>query len=92
MENIIVIEVYDRSISSVTPCNTKEEAIETANELLKIHCNTTGYGDRLEETVQEAQANGTEPGWGDFRFASTDNDNAWCNYGNCDWDAFIVEY
>lgn len=92
MDNIVVIEIYDRSISSVTPCDTMAEAIETANDLLKTHCNQTGYGDELEETVEEAKEKEVKPGGVYFAFAFESNSNAWCNYGDRDWDAFIVEF
>ena len=92
MDNIVVIEFCDRSICSVTPCDTKEEAIETANDLLKTHCNQTGYGDELEESLQEAARMCVEPGGTNFALASDEKDNAWSNYGDRDWDAFIVEF
>lgn len=92
MDNIVVIEICDRSLCSVTPCDSMEDAISAANDLLKTHCNQTGYGDELEEAVQEAESAGCIPGGVEFRLASADNDNAWCNYGDRDWDAFIVEF
>lgn len=82
MEKIVVVEIWDREVVSTTECDTMEEAVEAANELLENHVKTIHH---LEE-FKDGEGKGSE-----WELATGSNQNAWCNWrGN--WDAHIIEY
>lgn len=78
----LVIEMYERDICSITLCGTMDEAVDTANELLKAHMKECNRADEF--------GSGEDKG-AEWQCASESNLNAWCNYrGN--WDAHIVQF
>lgn len=82
MENgILVVEVFDRSVQSVTPCDSMEEAVSTANDLLVEHAGDSGV---LIDVLA-----GEEEGWAR---ATEENLNAWANWNSLEWDAHIVRF
>lgn len=88
----IVLEVCDRDLDGFYLCDTLEKAIDKANELLKDHCDTIGYSDDFEalETAREEGDLVTLLN-DDIRFATKRDPNAWCNLGDMDWDAHVIE-
>ena len=80
---IIVIEMYERDVVGITECDSIEEAINMANELLEWHMEAIDYTQEFEDREYEDYE------WG---FATKDCLNAWCNLGNDNWDAHIVEF
>lgn len=76
-KNILVIEVYQRGIGTVTRCKDKKEAVKSANDLLKEYLKYIGYPEGWQDNLQ---------------MADELNLNAWCNLNNKLWDAYIVEF
>lgn len=73
-----VIEIYDRETpSGLELCDTPEQAVDRANELLDARLAELGLSrDDLDAEV-------------DYAEASASRHNAWCNHkGN--WDAHVV--
>ena len=79
---ILVIEMYERDICSVTLCDTMDEAVDTANELLEARMNECRRTDDFESGEDEES---------EWQRASESNLNAWCNYSG-NWDAHIVQF
>ena len=78
----LVIEVCEREISSIAACDTGEEAIATANDMLKRHMEEIGCSKEYESN---------EDKYDEWEPAATDNRGAWCNYHQ-KWDAFITQF
>ena len=69
----MVVEISDRSVCSTHYCSSMQEAVNTANDLLKEHVKHIGYG--YEDDFKHGHEEGTEWVW-----ANSDNLNTWCNY------------
>ncbi len=82
MDKIVIVVIWDRSVTEVVKCDTIEEAVEAANDLLKNHAAYAGYLDVFESGDSEGD------GW---CLATEDNRNAWANWQDIDWDAHIIE-
>lgn len=80
MSQILVIEMTDRNINSVTEVDDIESGLLKANELLKDHMEQIGY---LSEFEAEDDM-GSE-----WDKAEADTLNAWCNYQSTNWDAHV---
>lgn len=78
----MVLEIANRSLPNVIHCNSLEDAIRTANELLEDHAKQCGN----LAAYMAGKGDGDE-----WCRASEDNLNAWCNWNGMDWDAYIIE-
>lgn len=77
----VVVEISEREIVSVKPCDTEKDAIDTANRLLAKHCERIGCQAEFAE----------DDGKGDEWDRSTrERPYAWCNLQDIFWDAHIV--
>lgn len=81
METLFVIEVCDRAICKVVRCAGIEDAIATANRLLVSHIKDINLIDEYDADASEGE------GWAK---AAPGSHNAWCNWCDMAWDAFIV--
>lgn len=79
-----VVEIFEREISSITPCASKEEGIEIANRLLKKLIEEDYELDM--HTLAEDGAVGD-----DYMEASAGEPCAWCNLRHTNWDAHVCE-
>lgn len=75
-----VIEILNRSLISVTPCDSHNAAIEQANTMLKC---------RMKELNLEQDLMTHEGQGGDWDYATKDH-SAYLNTYNQDWDAHIA--
>ena len=78
----IVVEVFERDVGAKKLCYSKEEAIEAANEMLEEHIKSIGRFCDYETGEDE---------WDYYVRASRSCSNPWCNYGDMNWDAYIIE-
>lgn len=77
----MVVEVTDREIGAIFLCDTLDEAVEAANNLLEKHIKSIGYMDAYEDQ------DGEDDEW---QRAAADKMFAWCNWRQ-NWDAHIIE-
>ena len=88
----IVVEVFERDLSETRLCYSEDEAIEAANEMLddyiKLRCGDSD--DDKEEGYDEEEYDDDEDDF-DCQHASKTCSNAWCNYGDEHWDAYIID-
>lgn len=85
----LVIEVFEREIHSVTPCENKSQAIRKANELLRARvreCNNEEESEYvIDATIRELIQDG------EAARAGAGSMEAWCNLGHDNWDAHIID-
>lgn len=85
----LIIEACDREIAQVVPVNTRGDATEKANGLLKEHCRIL---DKSE--IYDAYASGNPPSdWPPQIHLDSPEDSeagAWANLNSMHWDAHIV--
>ena len=79
----LVVEVYDRAVCNTHYASSMQEATKRANELLEDHIKSIGYG--CERDLKNGCGKGS-----DWQKAAADNLNAWCNWGDYNWDAHII--
>lgn len=85
----LIIEVFNRELSSVNTAATPREAVDTANRVLKEHCEIIGRA----EAYEEAEANAIETGvmeQSDIKFSVLDAMDAWCNFKEANLDIFVT--
>lgn len=75
----MVIEISERDLLDILYADTLKEAIGITNRLLEAWCKT------LDVSLNEDD-DGSE-----FMRASIENQAAWCNLGNYNWDAYIAK-
>ena len=80
----MVVCTCEREVESVVFCDTIELAVETANEKLRSQLGEFCSDDNFDELDEGDEGD-------DWCKASSDSRNAWCNVGNYNWDAYIVE-
>lgn len=101
----IVVEVFERDMGAKKLCYSEEEAIDAANEMLKEHLKLMGYSgntcgvnkpgeceptDIEDDEYDECDEDDEDDDF-DYACASKSNSNAWCNYDDEHWDAYIIE-
>ena len=79
----LVIEVCDREVFSVSICETLDDSIEIANDLLMKQMSDDVDSIKMFETGKDES--------GSWQRASSSNLNAWCNLHSQEWDCFIWE-
>lgn len=89
----IVVEVFERDLGETRLCYGEDEAIEAANEMLDEHiklcCGDSDDDD--DEGYDKEEYEDDEDDDFDYQRASKTCSNAWCNYGDEHWDAYIIE-
>ena len=90
----LVLEIKDRDPISLSKCETLEEAIEKANELLEIHCGYIGYGEEFQNYMRTYETDPQKANEESAKIGAAskyDPDNAWCGFDDQHWDAYIVD-
>lgn len=86
----IVVEVFERDLCETRLCFSEDEAIEAANEMLDEHIKLCRDDDDDDEDYGEEEYDDDDDDF-DFQRASKTRSNAWCNYDDEHWDAYIIE-
>lgn len=81
MKKFIVVEIVERSVNDVSLHETLRGAVTKANKLLKNHAINTGHH------TEYANREGEGSLWS---AATMDSFNAWTNWGDLHWDAYII--
>jgi len=87
----MVIEVCDRELWTVESFSSREKAETRVNELLVEYVAEIGCEEELAEIQEQLKNNPNaqvdEEG---IQFASEKESEAWCNWHDQNWDAYIV--
>lgn len=85
----LIVEVYNRELCSVHTVPTPRQAVDTANVILKKHCNTIDYAEAYETAEASAISSG-DLEQDDIKFSSQDSMDAWCNFRGGHFDIFVT--
>lgn len=85
----LIIEVFDRELCSVHTALTSREAVDTANRVLKKHCDAIGRSEVYDEAEAKCIDTGNLEQDG-IKFSSQDSMDAWCNFKDEALDIFVT--
>lgn len=90
-KNWMVIEVCDRELWTVEFFSSREKAETRVNELLVEYVAEIGCEEELAEILELLKRNpNTRVDEEGIQFASEKESEAWCNWHDKNWDAYIV--
>lgn len=85
----LIIEVFNRELCSVHTALTSREAVDTANRVLKEHCDAIGRSEAYDQAEAELISTG-ETQMDGIGFSSQDAMDAWCNFRDEGLDIFVT--